>query len=83
MKLSNAIKKLSKHGEVNQDGALFWAEINKHVVEFMVNGRVEEARDITCIRCRGVNDNDDLMTDYWGGVWCDNLTQAIKVATAA
>ncbi len=84
MKLTNAIKKLSKHGKVKQNGNLFWAEINRHVVEFMVNGRMDDdSKDITCIRCRGVNDNDDLMTDYWGGVWCDNLTQAIKVATAA
>ncbi|MDY0238507.1 MAG: hypothetical protein RBS42_06615 [Campylobacterales bacterium] len=83
MKLTNAIKKLSKHGEVKQNGNLFWAEIGGYAVEFMANGRIDEDTTITCIRARRKNDLDNSMTDYSAGVWCDNLTQAIKLATAA
>lgn len=80
MKLKNAIKKLSKFGEVkNQDG-IYWAEDKGQVVEFIINGRIEDDRNITCIRVRGAKDEDDIMTDYWGGVWCDNLSQAIRIA---
>ncbi|WP_216081126.1 hypothetical protein [Aliarcobacter butzleri] len=49
----------------------------------MANGRIDEDTTITCIRARRKNDLDDSMTDYSAGVWCDNLTQAIKLATAA
>jgi hypothetical protein len=80
MKLKNAIKKLSKHGEVKQDGNLFYAKVGKHAVEFMANGRIDEATTITCIRARRINDLDDSMSDYSAGVWCDNLTQAISLA---
>lgn len=31
-------------------------------------------------RVRSKSDKDDIMTDYFAGVWCDNLTQAIRVA---
>lgn len=81
MKLTNAIKKLSKHGDVKQDGNLFSAVIGQHVVEFMANGRIEEDTNITCIRTRRLSDQDDSMTDYCGGVWCNNLSQAISLAT--
>lgn len=74
MKLTNAIKKLSKHGELKQNGNLFWAEIGGYVVEFMANGRIDEDTTITCIRVRRKNDLDDSMTDYFARVWCDNLT---------
>ena len=81
MKLENAIKKLSKFGKVQNQGALYFAKVNNSIVEFMRNGAIEADYGITCIRTRSVRDNDDLMTDYFAGVWCDNLTQAIKMAT--
>lgn len=81
MKLTNAIKTLAKHGEVKQDGNLFSAVIGRHVVEFMANGRIDENTSITCIRTRRVNDSDDSMTDYSAGVWCNNLKQAIQLAS--
>ncbi|MBD3841176.1 MAG: hypothetical protein IE909_04730 [Campylobacterales bacterium] len=46
MKLTNAIKKLSKHGEVKQKGNLFWTEIGRYAVEFMANGRIDENTSI-------------------------------------
>lgn len=80
MKLKNAIKKLSKFGKVENSGSLYFARVGNHFVEFMSNGKIEEAFDICCIRVRACNDEDDTMTDYFAGVWCDNLTQAIRIA---
>ena len=80
MQLANAIKKLSKFGEIHQNGSLYWATINNHVVEFMRNGRLEDDYGITCIRVRRATDKDDSMIDYFCGVWCDSLTQAIRLA---
>lgn len=82
MKLENAIKKLSKHGEVKQNGGSFWAEVNNHVIQFMANGRIEEGRHIICLRVRNKKDHDDSMTDYCAGVWCDNMSQALRIAGA-
>lgn len=80
MKLSNAIKKLAKHGEVKQNGSVFWVSKNGERVEFMRNGKIEDDYDIVCIRVCGDNDKDDSMIDYSAGVWCDNLSQAIRLA---
>ena len=80
MKLSNAIKKLSKIGEVKQDVNLFWVELNEKVIEFMLNGSIEDDSHITCIKVRDKESLDDAMSDYSAGVWCDNLTQAITLA---
>ncbi len=86
MKISNAIKKLEKVGfKVTNDeelrSQLFVArrENSTHVVEFMKNGGNSD--QVTCIRVKRVNDQDDIMTDYFAGVWCDNITQAIRVAS--
>ena len=83
MKLTNAIKRLAKHGEVEQCGNQFWANIGNNVVQFMANGKIDESTNITCIKVRDNKDEDDYMTDYFAGVWCDNLTQAIRIATAS
>ena len=80
MKLTNAIKKLSKFGEVQQNGQLFWVQKNQKVIEFMANGKINNNTNITCIRVRYAKDEDDTMTDYFSGTWCDNLTQAIRLA---
>lgn len=81
MKLENAIKKLSNVTRVQQNGNQFWGELNRYVVEFCVNGRIEDDRDIVCIRIRSKKDKDDSMTDYCAGTWCDSLTQAIRMAS--
>lgn len=78
MKLTNAIKKLSKLTKVEQNGQQFWGVINGNVVEFMANGRIQEDTTICCIRVRGIKEEDDSMTDYFCGVWYRNLTAAIR-----
>lgn len=81
MLLENAIKKLNKVGKVEVVGSLYFAKTNGNIIEFMRNGREEDNCHITCIRVRNERDKDDTMTDYFAGVWCDNLTQAIRLAT--
>ena len=82
MKITNAIKKLEKAGfkVTNEDSQRFAArrENRTHVVEFMKNGG--NCDQVICIRVRRANDLDDMMTDYCAGVWCDNISQAIRVA---
>jgi len=80
MKLVNAIKKLSKYGEVRVNGQEHSTIINGIEVSFMVNGRIEDDYGITCINVRNINDENDSMTDYCAGTFCDNLTQAIRMA---
>lgn len=78
MKVNNAIKKLDKYTPVIvNDGSLFSAAKNGQVIEFYRNGRSD---DICCVRLRRTTDKDDIVTDYSAGVFCDNITQAIKVA---
>lgn len=78
MKLTSAIKKLSKYGEVKQDGNLFWADIKSNVVQFRTT--MGDGAMASGFRVRSKSDKDEIMTDYFAGVWCDNLTQAIRVA---
>ena len=48
-------------------------------VEVLQNGG-DYASEVAVIRVRRVNDHDDPMTDYSAGVFCDNLTQALRIA---
>ena len=76
MKLLNAIKKLEKAGaSVEKNGIFYSAKINNDVIEFMC-----KTDSIACIKVRSANDHDDIMTDYSAGVWCNNLSQAIRIA---
>lgn len=78
MKLQNAINKLTKLGlKVTKDGQFYSARTKRHVIEFRVS-RYDDA--ITLIRVIGFNDKDDFIQDYCAGIWCDNLSQAIKLA---
>jgi len=77
MKLSNALKKLSKYGKTEIKGIHYQTIQGDTVVEFLVSSYSEE---ITCIRVRSIHDKDDSQSDYSAGVWVDNLSQAIKVA---
>ena len=45
MKLENAIKKLEKYGKVTVNGNAYSTQINKSVVEFRRNGRIEDDKD--------------------------------------
>jgi hypothetical protein len=76
MNAANAIKKLNKAGfEVSQNGNRYNAKANGQVIRF-----IEQSERIICINVRNENDHDDAMTDYSAGVYCDNITQAIRLA---
>ena len=76
MQATNAIKKLTKAGfQVSQNGNRYNATANGQVIRFI--GQLDR---IICINVRSENDHDDAMTDYSAGVYCDNITQAIRLA---
>jgi hypothetical protein len=80
MKLSNALKKIKRELKCNtiQKDNHFTTRYKGQVLEFYANGRVHPDQSITCIRVRGVNDEDDCITDYCAGSFYPNLNQAIK-----
>lgn len=76
MRTINAIKKLTKVGFVVKQNGIFWsAEGNRRVISF-----IEQNDRIACINVRSHNDKDDICRDYTAGVFCDNLSQAIRLA---
>lgn len=76
MQLSNAIKKLNNANFViTQNGKRYSAKANSHIIDF-----IEQDGRVLCVKVRAMNDTDDSSSDYNAGVWCDNLTQAIKLA---
>jgi hypothetical protein len=80
MTVANAIKKLTKNGfEVTGTDMRFAGRKGGQVVEF--NRLGSDSDSIGCIKVRYANDNDNPMADYSAGVWCNNLTQAIKLAS--
>lgn len=79
MTVQNAIKKLANNGfEVTGTDMRFAGRKGNRVVEF--NRLGSDSDSIGCIKVRSVNDNDNAMIDYSAGVWCNNLSQAIKLA---
>jgi hypothetical protein len=80
MTAQNAAKKLTKAGfTITEDNGSFQASKAecKYVIEYHRNGCSE---DIVCINVRRPNDKHDSMSDYFAGVWADNITQAIRLA---
>lgn len=76
MKTVNAIKKLEKAGaEISKQGSRVYAYIKNDVIEFS-----DKDGCAMWIKIRNKNDHDDIMTDYSAGVWCDNITRAIRLA---
>ena len=76
MQTINAINKLNKAGfQVTNNGNRYEAKANRHIINFF-----NQSGDITCINVRHQNDQDDSLQDYCAGVFCNNLTQAIKLA---
>ena len=78
MKLTNAIKKLSKIGEVEYKNGCYmvWTGIeSRRVIEVTKNGAEDE---VATIRVRRDNDFDDSMTDYSAGSFFSNLSQALR-----
>ena len=76
MKIENAIKKLSKLGNVekNKNGQ-HWIKFNNHVISFWV-----QDGNVHCINCRHENDINDTQSDYFAGIYCDNISEAIRLA---
>ena len=84
MKVQNAIKKLEKAGfkvNINVSNSRYCAskENAPYIIEFRKNGGGSE--EAICICVRRVNDNHNSMIDYFAGIWCDNILQAIRLAT--
>lgn len=79
MTTANAIKKLSKYGEVKNNGNHYCAVIGEKEVSFYRNGP-EMTDSAICFRVRRLNDHDDSNADYTAGSFRDNLTQAIRSA---
>lgn len=78
MQLQNALKKLAKLGlDVKKNGRLYTAQINRDIIEFSTT----RENDIQLIRVYNINDKDDFIADYCAGVWCKNLSQAIRFAS--
>ena len=80
MTKANAIKKLEKAGfTVEKIGHEYVARSDKHprLISFLINGSDDS---ITCIRTRMPWDKDEIESDYCGGTWCDNITQAIRLS---
>jgi hypothetical protein len=76
MQAANAVKKLTKAGfTIAKNGNRYNATANGQVIRF-----IEQSDRIICINVRSANDHDDAMTDYSAGVYCDNITQAIRLA---
>ena len=76
MQVTNAIKKLNKAGfEVTNNGSRYYVNGKRHVISFIA----QESGDITCIKVRHENDEDDMRSDYSAGVFCDNLSQALRI----
>lgn len=81
MKIINAIKKLEKAGfKVSKDGSQHTGVKSglDYIIEFYQNGREDS---LACINVRRPDDLSDAMTDYSAGTFCDNITQAIRLAS--
>ena len=80
MTVANAVKKLSKAGfEVTSNRTGYTGRKGSQVIEF---GRVSTDSDtIFGVKVRSASDNDSAICDYSAGVWCDNISQAIRLAS--
>ena len=78
MKIQSAIKKVEKHLEVKvqKNGNEYFIRKDGRELSFIKNGG--ESEEAICFRTRGLNDIDDVMSDYCAGVFWDNVTQAIR-----
>lgn len=77
MTIQNAIKKIEKLTgiKVEEQHGCYKIIKNGRELSFRQNGSEGSA---TCFRTRGLNDLDDVQSDYCAGVFWDNCAQAIK-----
>ena len=80
MNCSKAIAKIEKalgiKVEVNERGNC-WFQYENTIGSFFPNGTNSLEGEITCMRVRSVNDEDDPYTDYCAGYFVSNVTQLI------
>jgi hypothetical protein len=75
MKLENAIKKLGKYGKVSHnENNQYWVEHNGGILSFY-----SQDGKIVCINVRGIDDESIPEEDYFAGICCKNLTQAMRI----
>ena len=78
MKIQNAIKKLEKAGfkikKPENISNRYNAYHQNEVIEFH-----DQDGLVICIKSRRISDVDDPQTDYSAGIFCDNISQAIRM----
>ncbi len=83
MTTTNATRKLTKAGfEVHEPRPGFFhacKESTRYVIEYFKNGSSDE---ITCICVRHINDRHDSQSDYHAGIFANNISSAIRLASA-
>lgn len=80
MKIENAIKKLVKAGfETENSGSFYYASKPdfSDVIEFTRNGSMDT---VATIRVKGKKEQDEIYTDYFCGIYVDNISQAMRLA---
>jgi hypothetical protein len=81
MTTANAVKKLTKAGfQVTDAGRSITAQKGRNVIDLSVNGG-ELAGTIATVRVRAACDRDEVQSDYSAGVYCNNVAQAIRLAS--
>jgi translation initiation factor IF-2 len=79
MQVKNAIKKLEKAGfSVSSNGRNVTAKKGTKVISVSANGG-DMVDQVATVRVRSAMDMDCSQTDYFAGVYCDSVTQAIKI----
>lgn len=92
MNISNAISKLEKAGfKVELSKFCEPTAFNKRYtatnpnyksyIEVLTQYDTEGKGTVSVIDLRTPGEEDDLMSDYHAGTFCDNITQAIRYAT--
>jgi len=78
MKSQNAVKKVQRaypEAEFQIHNGRFSTIINGKILSFIENGEYDS---INCIHVKGVNEEDDVYTDYFPGSFFSNISQAIR-----
>lgn len=76
MTIEKAVRKLEKAGfRISNNGRFYFAIKNEEIIDFH-----DQDGKVYGIRQRGINDHDDVQSDYFAGVYCDNISQAIRIS---
>lgn len=79
MTKANAIKMLSKYGQVQKtECGRYWVYVGRYEVSFRLSGPSSDT--ITCESTRPIGELDDIQSDYFAGSYWKNLTQAVRYA---